>query len=309
MPHKILTIVILSYNTKEYLRQCLRSISCAKHQEWSVVVVDNASSDGSAEMAEQEFPWTRVVRNAANLGFAAGNNVALRGVTTPYVMLLNSDAEMLPPYSFDPLIELLEQDPQVAVVTPKLLLNNGQIDWACHRGVPTPWNALTYFSHLERVCRSIPRLNKLTGGYHQVWKGLETVHEIDVCSGAAMVVRTAAAQQVGWLDERFQFYGEDVDWCYSFRQAGWKILFQPAVTLLHHKNISGIKRKQETEEHKRAAERSHALFFATMAQFYEKHYLNRYPAWVGALVKRGIQVLKHLERSQLWPSPRKQIRK
>ena len=309
MTEKMLTIVILSYNTKEYLQRCLDSLARGNHSRWVVTVVDNASSDGSSEMVRKEFPWVQLVQNSENLGFAAGNNVVLKEVKTPYVMLLNSDTELLPPYTLDPLLEWFEKDPKVAVVTPKLVLANGEIDWACHRGVPTPWNALTYFSHLERVFRSVPALNVLTGGYHQVWKPMNLPHDVDVCSGAAMIVRVAAAKKVGWLDERFQFYGEDVDWCFSYKQAGWRVVFDPAVSILHFKNVSGIKRKRQTAEHKATSERSLNLFFATMGQFYEKHYLHRYPKWVGVLVKHGIRFIHLLERSHLWPSPRKYHRK
>lgn len=309
MTEKVLTIVILSYNTKEYLRRCLNSLAQGDHSRWAVIVADNASTDGSSEMVQQEFSWVKLVQNAENLGFAAGNNVVLKEVKTPYVMLLNSDTEVLPPYTFDPLLKWFEIDKKVAVVTPKLVLANGEIDWACHRGVPTPWNAFTYFSRLEQVFRFVPGLNTFTGGYHQVWKSMDHPHDIDVCSGAAMIVRVSAAQKVGWLDERFQFYGEDVDWSFSFRQAGWRIVFDPSVSILHFKNVSGIKRERQTAEHKAASERSLALFFATMGQFYEKHYLRKYPRLVGVLVKQGIRFIHLLERSHLWPSPRKYHRK
>lgn len=309
MAEKVLTIVILSYNTKDYLRRCLESLARGDRSRWIVTVADNASTDGSSEMVRREFPWVTLVQNAENLGFAAGNNVVLKEVQTPFVMLLNSDTELLPPYTVNPLLEWFEKDKTVAVVTPKLVLANGEIDWACHRGVPTPWNALTYFSHLEHLFRSIPRLSMFTGGYHQVWKAMDRPHDIDVCSGAAMIVRVSAAQKVGWLDERFQFYGEDVDWCFSFRQSGWRVVFDPSVSILHFKNVSGIKRERETAEHKAASERSLALFFATMGQFYEKHYLRKYPRWVGAAVKQGIRFIHLLERSHIWPSPRKYRRK
>ena len=309
LPLKKLTIVILSYNTSGFLRRCLESVEQAKQDDWQVMVVDNASTDDSVEMVKREFPWVSLLENKKNLGFSAGNNVALRKVKTPYVMLLNSDAEFMPPYSLQSVWELFEDDRKLAVVTPKVVLTNGSLDWGCHRGVPTPWNAFTYFANLEHLFRRIPLLNKIFGGYHQVWKDLRKTHEIDVCSGAAMIVRMEATKQVGLLDERYKFYGEDIDWCFSFKKAGWKVMFHPAVTVLHHKNVSGIKRKQETKEHKKVAERSHALFFATMSQFYEKQYLHRYPRWVGFLVKQGIGLLSRLERSQLWLSPRKQRRK
>lgn len=291
-----LTIVILSFNTKELTLRAVRSCLSA-FEDLKVIVVDNNSTDGSALAVQKEF-WketrVEVVGRDVNDGFAAGNNVALAKVGTPYVMLLNSDAYFSSHADMGVLISYMDEHPDVGVVTPHVLLGVGKTDPASHRGFPTPWNAISYFSGLEKISGILP----IFGGYHQTWKNLSEVHEIDACTGAAMLIRTQAMKQVGFLDEQFFMYGEDLDWCYRFKEKGWKIIFHPGVVVHHDKHTSGIKKTKKagfTPETSEIQLKSRGAFYEAMRLFYNKHYKGIYPAWVRHTMFAGIEIVRKLK--------------
>lgn len=267
-----LSIIILNYNGKAWLEQLLPTLQAhwLQHSrfETEVVVVDNASQDDSIAYVQQQSR-VRLICSEKNGGFAYGNNLALQNNPARYVMLLNSDTEFLPWGSnLDILVDFMDAEPQVGVVTPNLRLDSGLMDPACHRGEPTPWAAFSYFSGLERM---FPGSRKF-GQYHQTYQSVKTIHDIDACSGAAMLVRNEALSKVGLLDERFFMYAEDIDWCRRFREYGYRVVFHPGVTLIHHKYQSGL----ENDDAKlRKATRK--WFYETMLQYYDKHYDKQYP--------------------------------
>lgn len=289
-----LTVIILSFNTKDLT---LRAVKSVIEEVSRVIVVDNHSSDGSIEALKR---LSQIHKNLTvellneNVGFAAGNNVALRQVKTKYFMLLNSDAYVEPNQNIDSIISYLETHADVGIVSPKVLLSNNHIDPACHRGFPTPWNALSYYSGLERLTKH----SRLFGGYHQTWKDLSVLHEIDACSGAAMIVRHSAMEQVGVLDEQFFMYAEDIDWCYRFKRKNWKIVYFPGVVVRHDKHTSGLKKTihaGKTVHSVFIQHRSTVSFFDAMRLFYAKHYKQIYPTWVYWCVLFGISTLQFLK--------------
>lgn len=269
-----LTLIILNYNAQQWLHQTLTTLKFhyLDHSNYQVqtIVVDSASSDDSVSMVRDAFPWVKQINLKTNNGFAAGNNVALQQVQTEYVMLLNSDLEFTDQSNLDLLLQYMEQHHQVGMITPKLYLDDHSLDMAAHRGEPTPWASFTYFTKLERL---FPKW-KLFAQYHQTYKDLNSIHEIDACSGAAMLIRTSALKKVGLLDERFFMYAEDLDWCHRFRDQGFKIVFYPKVVIIHHKNKSGRQSNQ-----KLVATKTNEYFYDTMMQYYDKYYTHRYP-WV-----------------------------
>lgn len=280
--HAELSIIVVSYNTKDLTRQCLASLLAAKTKKdsWEIIVVDNASTDGSAQIIKKEFPTVKLMNQHGNLGFSVGNNVGIRRSGGRYILLLNSDTEIRPG-SIQKTLEFLKSQPGVGVATCKLVQEDGSMDPACHRGFPTPWASLTYFSGLERL---FPRL-RFFGQYHQGYKDLHEAHEIDSPSGAFFMVRREVIDAVGLLDEQFFMYGEDLDWAYRIKQAGWKIMFYPQVSVLHKKWQSGKAHadeviRKETQEH----------FSESMQLFYKKHYQHRYGWLVTALVILGIKL-------------------
>jgi GT2 family glycosyltransferase len=293
-----LSIILLNFNGWEWVEKCLHSFH--NLEEWQdnqpasmeVILIDNASKEDRTPSLLEQFPWLRVKKLSQNGGFAAGNNAGILMAQAPFVMLLNTDTEFFPQ---TPLLALLDnfKDESVAVVTPKIVLSNGQLDHACHRGFPTPWNAACYYSGLARL---FPRW-KLVAGYLQSWKSLEERHQVEACSGAAMIVRQSAIQEVGLLDEDFFMYAEDIDWCYRFAQSGWKTIFDPRVTVRHHKYKSG-----QGQVDWAIKSRTIAAFYDTMKQFMNKHYQHKYPRVVLFVSFVMIEILKkwklHNERKK-----------
>lgn len=269
-----LSIIIVNYNTKQLLRERL------KHLPWPVIVVDNGSTDGSVEMVKKEFPHVVLIRNKQNAGFAKANNQGIRRMNTKYVLLLNTDCEASRGATSET-ISYLDDHPDVGAITCRLLLPDGSMDPACHRGFPTPWASLTYFFGLEKL---FPR-SRIFGQYHQGYKSMREPHDIDCISGAFFLVRREVVDQVGLLDETFFMYGEDIDWCYRIRQAGWKIRFYPYVSITHTKHQSGLAHKDSLI---RVSTRKN--FYDAMKLFYNKHYRHRYSPIVSSLVLFGIKL-------------------
>lgn len=265
-----LSVVILNYNTVDLTRKCLETVFASKLGKYAmeVIVCDNGSTDGSVAMITNEFPQAIFINNKKNIGFAAGNNPGIKRATGRYILLLNTDTEV-PSKTLATMIAFMDKHPEAGAATCKLLLADGTMDPACHRGFPTPWVAFTYMAKLEKL---FPK-TRLFGEYHQGYKGFDTIHEVDCIVGAFFMVRREIVKQVGLMDEEFFMYGEDIDWAYRIRKAGWKILFNPTVTILHKKKQSGRsnilrKRRVVTE----------VYFHKYNWLFYTKHYSNIYPA-------------------------------
>jgi len=274
-----LSIIVLSYNTKDYLKQTLSSIK--KNKNWQIIVVDNNSKDGSAKMVEKKFSHVKLIHNQKNLGFAGGNNVGIKTAKGKYIMLLNSDTQIVD-NALEDLITYLNNHQDVGAITPKFVLPNGSIDLACHRGFPTPWNALSYFLKLEQL---FPNFN-FFAGYHRTWEDFNTTHQVEVISAGAMMVRKEVIDTIGLLDERFFLYAEDIDWCKRIHDAGWKIIYHPKATIIHHKSKSG-KTKEDLSAHQtKSVSKYH--FFNTMKQYYDKHFTH-HPKWLKKFVKFGIE--------------------
>lgn len=284
-----LSIVILNYNSQFWLKKTLATLKTFYLDQTKfdveVIVVDNASTDDSATMLKRSFRWAKLIELPTNIGFAAGNNIALKQITSRYGMLLNNDIEFTPNSNLDILLDLLEKKDakKIGMITPRLEFSTGQIDPACHRGEPTLWASFTYMIGLEDL---FPKI-KVFSQYHQWYKDLATAHEVDACSGAAMIFRTSALKKVGLLDERFFMYAEDLDWCRQFRDQNWQIVYYPYVSLIHHKNKSGL-----ASTSKATASKTKAYFYDTMLQYYDKHYQNEYPRWVRTFIKYLLKIKK-----------------
>ena len=279
----LVSVIIPTKNSEKFFEKCLDSINNQTYQNIEIIVVDNNSQDDSVKMVKKEFPWIELIELDNNSGYAAGNNVALKAVDSEYVMLLNNDVEFTAGSNLDLLIEFLKQHQQFAVASPKVFLSNGKLDWACHRGEPTPWASFTYFLGLAEL---FPQ-SKLFARYHQTYQNMNNSHTIDACTGAAMMIRTKYMNEVGLLDELFFMYAEDLDWCKRFRDAGYKISFIPLVSIIHHKYKSGIKTQTEI-----TALQAKKSFYNTMLQYYDKHYRSKYPKIIRWLLKTFLFIKK-----------------
>jgi GT2 family glycosyltransferase len=282
-----LNIIILTYNSQFWLKKTLSTLkefyldSTKKNVE--VTVVDNNSDDDTVALIGRSFRWVNLIKQGTNAGFAAGNNVALSQTSARYAMLMNSDMECVEDSNFDVLIDYMDSNPAAGMVTPRIEFTNGHIDPASHRGEPTLWASFTYFAKLEALMPHTKRF----GQYHQYYKDLSSVHTIDACSGAAMMVRMEAVEKVGLLDERFFMYAEDLDWCKRFRDVGYKIIYHPSAKIIHHKYKSGIKSAS-----KKIATQTSKHFYDTMLQYYDKHYQKQYPQFVRTLIRYFLAVKK-----------------
>jgi GT2 family glycosyltransferase len=181
--------------------------------------------------------------------------------------------------------------PKLGAATCRIELPSGKIDPACHRGFPTPWNALAYIFGLEKL---FPKL-KIFGGYHQGWKNYSSPHEVDVISGAFFMIPRKVIDKVGLLDESFFMYGEDIDWCFRIKQAGFEIWYNREVKILHYKKQSGRDKKDEgrrTKDEGIIKRQAEYHFAHTMEQFYRKHYVDKYPRLVNWVVLLAINIWK-----------------
>ncbi len=278
-----LAIVIVNYNTLPLLRDCLTSIQESQgNYRIKTCVVDNASTDGSAAMVQAEFPAVHIIASPENGGFSKANNLGLEyfgfgqsNAELPrYALLLNPDTR-LPPTALSEMIKFMDDTPEAGAAGPKLLLLDGSLDLACRRSFPTPQVSAYRMLGLSKL---FPRSSRFAR-YNMTYLDPNQLTEVDSVVGAFMMVRAKAIQQAGLMDERYFMYGEDLDWALSIKQQGWKIFYNPAVTVLHVKRASS----------KRSA-KAQVEFYRAMKLFYEKHYAAVTPAWLHYLVTAGIQL-------------------
>ncbi len=244
-----LSIVIVSWNEVARLRECLGSILMPlAFRSMRVVVVDNASADGSAEMVEQTFPTVQVIRNTENVGFARANNQGITASTSRLVLLLNSDTRV-PPGALPRLVTFMDEHPQAGAVGPRLIRPNGEAQAFAFGSDPTP-------GYLLR--RGLFRLIRQRALHDWDTNQIQAVNWI---SGACLLARREALDQVGLLDENIFMYFEDNDLCLRMRRAGWKIFFNPQVTIIH---VGGVRLAQSAARTR--------WYDASLRYFYSKHY-------------------------------------
>jgi len=297
-----LSIIILNYNSGDFLRKCLESIGRVKKNgfEYEVIVVDNASTDGSIECINELTNYglrIRTILNKKNLGFAAGNNVGVKKAKGRYVLFLNPDTIVMS-NTFREMIKFMDNNPQVGAATCRVELPSGELDEACHRGFPTPWNSFCHFSGLERL---FPK-SRIFAGYTLGWKPLDKIHEIDSGVGAFLIVKREVGNELNWWDEDYFWYGEDLDFCYRIKRAGWKIYYVPKVKIIHYKGISsGIRKESQKIAKVNRETKIRAIKASTQAMriFYKKHYFDKYPRFLTWLVLKGIDVLEKIRLKKL----------
>ncbi|MEA2562774.1 MAG: hypothetical protein QOH06_4278 [Acidobacteriota bacterium] len=247
--------VVVNYNTRDLLRSCLESIRGEGLPE--VVVVDNASTDGSPEMVQSEFPEVRLIANRHNPGYGGGANQGIAACTAPYVLLLNSDT-FLDRGAPAQLAAWLDRHPRAAIAGPRLLNPDGTLQSSCFPYL-TPFNVLVLNTWLNRPARALPR-------FRPTWRGTPSRNGHWV-KGAALAIRREAFAAVGGFDESYFMYAEELDLCYRLHGAGWEIHYTPEATVVHVEGAS-------TEQDRHAmAER----LFVSLEQFYLQHYPERLP--------------------------------
>jgi hypothetical protein len=228
------SVIIVNYNVRDFLHQSLLSIQKAlKGIRSEIFVVDNASDDGSAEMVRRRFPRVRLIANTTNLGFAKANNIALKQARGKFLLLINPDT-IVQEDTIRVMVEFLQNHPEAGLAGCKILNPDGSFQLACRRGFPTPWVAFTRIIGLSKL---FPK-TKLFGKYNLTYLNTDETYPVDAVSGSFMMVRKETFEQIGGLDESYFMYGEDLDWCYRIRQAGWRILYVHSTQIIHYKGES-----------------------------------------------------------------------
>lgn len=223
-----LSIIIVSWNVCDLLRRCLQSVDREQRAVGSeVIVIDNASSDGSAEMVAREFPQVRLIANAENRGFPGANNQGIAVSAGRYVMLLNPDTEVLGD-ALKMIVAYLDAQPQVGALGPQLLNPDGSVQ-SSRRRFPTFWTALFESTWLRPWAPA-----GLLERYYVLDRRDDETSEVDWVTGACLVVRREALEQVGGLDEGFFMYSEELDWCKRIKAAGWKVVYFPEAQVIHY---------------------------------------------------------------------------
>lgn len=278
-----LSVIILNWNTREFLVACLASMQyAAQRADYEIIVVDNASADGSASMVREQFPWVHLLAQNENLGFSKGNNVGIAASQGDYVLLLNSDTEVRDD-ALERMCTYMDEYRDVGALGPQLLNPDGTVQLSCRR-FPSYRTAL--FHRYSLLTRLFPR-NRYSSEYLMTETGHKETMEVDWVSGACILVRRKVIAQVGVLDEEFFMYAEDVDWCYRMHRAGWKIVYFPGAKVMHHIGRSSRKMPVKTtyERHR------------SMWLFYKKHYsrgivLVDVATWLGIALRGAMMMVR-----------------
>ncbi len=298
-----LSVIIVSFNTREKLRQCLRSVFGSQTKySFEVFVVDNNSEDGSSQMVASEFPTVKLIRNSENVGYSKANNQVLRKILSPlpnpppqgegntkenssplrgedkgggekksrYILLLNPDVEIAAD-SFDKMISFMDNNFGVGIAGCRVVKTDGSFDKASRRSFPNIKSSLRHFLGL-------------TSDYNLDLPD-DKIAEVDSVMGAFLMIRAETLEKIGLLDEAFFMYGEDLDWCWRAKVAGWRVMYAPVTTVMHHKGSSSrmLPKKALYE------------FHMAMAIFYMKHYSADHSALTNSLVKLAIWARYYLK--------------
>jgi N-acetylglucosaminyl-diphospho-decaprenol L-rhamnosyltransferase len=274
------SVVIVHYETPDLLIECLESLAASEDVHLQVVVVDNASIHFDGAAVDQTFPGAQVRINESNVGFARASNRGLREATGRYMLLLNPDTSV-ERLSIRMMVDYMDAHPDVGCSTCRLELEDGTLDLACRRLFPTPERSLYRITMLSRL---FPRSRRF-GQYNLTYLDDRIETEIDSPSGAFMLVRAEVARDVGLLDEGYFMYGEDLDWAFRIKRAGWRIMYAPITTVQHRKRGSSRRFRRQTIRY----------FHDAMRRFYRAHYADTYPRWVTMLIMVMISARERLE--------------
>jgi GT2 family glycosyltransferase len=258
---KRLSIIIVNYNVKHFLEQCLHSVKQAVKQiDAEIFVVDNNSVDGSCAMMREKFPDIQLIANKENLGFSKANNQAMRIATGEYILLLNPDT-IVEEDTFSKILPFMDENPDVGGLGVKMIDGKGQFLPESKRGLPTPKVAFYKIFGLS----SIFRKSKRFGQYHLSYLDKDEIHEVDVLSGAFMFMRKSCLDKVGLLDEQFFMYGEDIDLSYRINKGGYKNIYFPKTRIIHYKG----------ESTKKGSINYVRIFYQAMIIFANKHFTQK----------------------------------
>jgi GT2 family glycosyltransferase len=284
-----LSIIIVSYKSKDHLAVLLPSVFSSRTKySYEVIVVDNGSNDGTVEFVESlktrnndgRHYFLSVIRSINN-GFAAGNNIGIRQSSGKYILLLNPDTKVEPD-TFEKMISFMESKPEVGISGCKIIKPDGKLDLACRRRFPNPWTSFKRLFLLDNRDYNYSDIDE------------NNSMEVDSVVGAFLLIRKSVVDKIGLLDESFFMYGEDLDWCWRCKEAGFKVWYYPAAQITHYKG----------ESSRKVPFKALKWFHNAMWIFYKKHYFNRYPftfswiVWLGIKGRMAALIIINLFKSQ-----------
>ncbi len=288
-----LTIIIVNYNVKHFLKQCLQSVENAiAKTSAEVFVVDNNSVDGSVAMVKKEFPKANVIANTENVGFSKANNQAIQKAKGEYVLLLNPDT-VVEEDTFAKVVGFMDKTPDAGGLGVKMIDGSGKFLPESKRGLPTPMVAFYKIAGLSSL---FPHSRRF-GRYHLKYLDKEKIHKVDVLSGAFMLLRKKVIDQIGPLDETFFMYGEDIDLSYRITKAGYNNYYYPETTIIHYK---GESTKKESINYV-------VVFYNAMIIFAKKHFAKKYASVFSFLIRTaimmsaGLAIFKRLLKRLVFP--------
>lgn len=295
----ILSIVVLYYNSQDYLEKCLDSLVLSKLGKYTIetIIVNNGATDGIAKLAESKFKNNSVINahfiySSVNLGFAAGNNFGVKHINpnSKYVLFINDDIILFPNTVVE-MIEFFEKNNQVDASTCYVTLaNTGKLALETHRGFPTPWNTFWHFFGL-----GIPALfpkSKLFHGYLGDYKEYTTTQKIDCCQGCFLMLKKTVGEKIGWWNEKYFFLGEDLDLCYKLKQNNFSLYFYPKAKIIHFHGISSGLKKTKSNANRETKIHSAKASTSAMRIFYEENLMPDYPQFLHPIILLGIKLLE-----------------
>lgn len=279
------SIIIVNYNTRQLTMDCLASVyESLTSFQYEIIVVDNASHDGSVEAIRGGYPDVRLIANRDNTGFAVANNQGMDIAKGRYILLLNSDT-VVQTDTLEVMIGFMDHHPEMGASGCKVILPEGTLDKACKRGFPTPSASFYYAFGISRMFPDRPKFNQYQLGHLSP----DDEYPVDCLVGAFMLVRRETIDQVGGLDETFFMYGEDIDWCYRIKEAGWGIYYYPRTYIVHYKGASARRKPMKIIYE----------FHRAMWVFHRKHYAKRYgmltntAVWLGISLKFSLSLIRN----------------
>ena len=269
-----LSVIIVNYNVKHFIEQCLFSVLKASEQfVCEVFVVDNNSVDGSVDLIKEKFPQVTLIENKSNTGFSVANNQAIRQATGEFILLLNPDT-IVQEDTFNKVLSFMDENQIAGGLGVKMLDGQGNFAPESKRGLPTPAVAFYKMVGLSKLFKHSKRFGK----YHLTYLPENEINEMEVISGAFMLMRKTVLDTVGLLDETFFMYGEDIDLSYRITQAGYKNYYFPQTQIIHYKG----------ESTKRSSLNYVLIFYKAMALFNKKHFSGSHAFWFNFLIQIAI---------------------
>lgn len=262
----ILSVIIVTYRSAEEIGPCVASIPRAlAGRPVEVIVVENASGDGTPALLRQEFPWVEVIEPPTNLGFGKANNLGYERARGETILFLNPDT-VSNEAAYLHCWQRLQAEPGIGVLSPRLVMANGEMDLACRRAIPTLWDG---FCRALGLSSRFPR-SRWLAGYNLTFLPETGTYEVGSVNGAFMMCPRRVLTRVGVFDEQFFMYGDDLDLCFRIHRSGYRVVYDGRVSLIHLKGVSSAKESEKMAK---------AIFSATK-QFYLKHFNPRGSRWV-----------------------------